>query len=223
MTRSIDPIEMTLAELATRHPAASRVFRRERLDYCCGGRRPLAEVCRERGLDVTKLLHEITEAPPPCDSVDWSARPLPALVDHIVARYHESLRREFPALLEMARKVEAVHADKPTVPKGLHGHLMTMHADVVDHLDKEERVLFPLVREGRGRDAAAPVRAMECEHKDHGENLARTRQLTDDYTPPAEACTTWRALYLRLEALESELMEHIHLENNILFPRALCE
>jgi regulator of cell morphogenesis and NO signaling len=98
-----------------------------------------------------------------------------------------------------------------------------MHMDVLDHLAKEEQVLFPLIRSGQGRLAAGPAHAMEREHQDHGRNLARMRDLTNDLTPPQEACTTWRALYLRLESLENELMEHIHLENNVLFPRALCE
>lgn len=223
MNPSIHPDVTTLAELATRHPAASRVFRRERLDYCCGGRRSLADACRERGLDATGLLREITEQPAEPGADHWSQRPVPELVDHIVERYHETLRREFPLLLEMARKVEAVHADKPDVPRGLHEHLMTMHLDVLDHLAKEEQVLFPLIRSGQGRLAAGPVQAMEREHQDHGANLVRTRELTNDLTPPEAACTTWRALYLRLENLESELMEHVHLENNVLFPRALCE
>lgn len=223
MTNPRNRTDTTLAELATMIPAASRVFRRERLDYCCGGNRSLAEACRARGLDAEALLREIETAPAGADDEDWSGRPLAELVRHIVARYHDPLRRELPELLELARKVERVHADKPSVPKGLHDHLAMMHAEVLDHLLKEEHVLFPMILAGQGREAGAPVQVMEHEHKDHGRNLERLRELTDDLTPPAEACTTWRALYLRLAALESELMDHIHLENNILFPRALCE
>ncbi len=216
--------DTTLAELATRIPAASRVFRREGLDYCCSGNRSLAEACRTRGLDADTLLREIESDPSPASpAAGWSTRPLPELVEHILVRYHEPLRRELPELMELARKVERVHAEKPSVPKGLHDHLAMMHADVLDHLLKEEHVLFPMILAGQGRQSGAPVQVMEHEHKDHGRNLARVRELTGDLTPPDEACTTWRALYLRLAALESDLMDHIHLENNVLFPRALCE
>lgn len=214
----------TLAELATGIPAASRVFRRVGLDYCCSGNRSLAEACRARGLDADALLREIGSEPAGASpDVDWSARPLNELVEHILVRYHEPLRRELPELMELARKVERVHAEKASVPKGLHDHLAMMHAEVLDHLAKEEQVLFPMILAGQGRRAGAPVQVMEHEHKDHGRNLARVRELTGDLAPPAEACTTWRALYLRLAALEGELMDHIHLENNVLFPRALCE
>jgi regulator of cell morphogenesis and NO signaling len=97
-----------------------------------------------------------------------------------------------------------------------------MHDAVRDHLQKEEQILFPLIVAGMGRRAGGPVLAMELEHEHHGEDLAEIRRLTDDLTPPDEACTTWRALYLGLQQLEQELMEHIHLENNILFRRALA-
>ena len=214
----------TLADLATRHPAASRVFHREGLDYCCSGKRSLEDACRARGLDPEALLREIEGAPAPAQpDPDWSTRPLAQIVRHIVQHYHEPLRRELPELIAMAQKVERVHEDKPSVPRGLHALLKVMEAEVIDHLAKEEHVLFPLIVAGDGPLAAGPVQMMEEEHKDHGRNLARVRELTGDLKPPAEACTTWRALYLRLDALESELMEHIHLENNVLFPRALCE
>jgi len=214
--------DVTLAELAVRHPAASRVFRREGLDFCCRGKRTLADACRSQTLDAEAILREIETAPNE-RATDWSLRPLADLVQHIVAHYHEPLRREFPELIEMARKVESVHANKPSTPRGLGDHLALMEGEVLDHLAKEEQVLFPMIVAGRGRLASAPVQVMEHEHKDHGENLERVRSLTNDLTPPDEACTTWRALYLRLATLESELMDHIHLENNILFPRALCE
>ncbi|MGE5358453.1 MAG: hemerythrin domain-containing protein, partial [Bacteroidales bacterium] len=100
-------------------------------------------------------------------------------------------------------------------------HLREVHDSVRMHLAKEENVLFPMLAGGMGRMAAGPIRVMEMEHDDHRENLMRIRALTADLTAPEEACTSWRALYLRLDALEGDLMEHIHLENNVLFPRAL--
>lgn len=152
---------------------------------------------------------------------DWSGKPLRDLIRHIEEGYHRRLRRDLPDLVQMAEKVEQVHADKPACPRGLAEHLRGMHESVILHMEKEERVLFPLIQAGRGRSALAPIRVMEKEHEDHGVSLTGLRELATGFAPPAEACTTWKALYLRLETLESELMEHIHLENNVLFPRAL--
>lgn len=214
----------TLAELATTHPSASRVFHRYGLDFCCGGRRPLADVCLERGLDEVAILDAIErEAAADVPSPRWDTAPVPELVAFIVSRYHNRLREELPQLVGIAAKVETKHAEKASCPRGLAQHLVEVHENVLAHLAKEEKVLFPLILDGMGRMTAGPIRVMEQEHDDHREGLLRTRELTGDLTPPEEACTSWRALYLRLDALEGDLMEHIHLENNVLFPRVLGE
>ena len=118
--------------------------------------------------------------------------------------------------------MESRHADKASCPHGLRGHLEAVHAAVLDHLAKEEQVLFPAILAGRGRLVAGPISVMESEHDDHAADLRETRRLTADLVAPAEACTSWRALYLRLAAFEAELMDHIHLENNVLFRRVLA-
>jgi regulator of cell morphogenesis and NO signaling len=212
----------TLADLATAYPSASRVFHRYGLDFCCGGRRPLAEVCEERGLDQAAILDEIGRASAAGDGTPrWDVAPIPELVAFIVSRYHDRLREELPQLIELAKKVETRHAEKPSCPHGLARHLVAVHENVLAHLAKEEKVLFPIILDGMGRMAAGPIRVMEQEHDDHREGLLETRRLTANFTPPPEACTSWRALCLRLDALEADLMEHIHLENNVLFPRVL--
>lgn len=213
--------QTTLAELATTHPAASRVFQRHGLDYCCGGRKPLADVCRERGLDASTVLDEIAQEEAAVDLPRWDAAPFAEIIRFIVTRYHDQLRAELPEIIALATRVEERHADKPACPRGLRAHLELVHASVLDHMMKEERILFPMILEGYGNRANGPVRVMEEEHDDHGRNLARIRELTNNLTPPDEACPTWRALYLRLGQLESDLFDHIHLENNVLFPRAL--
>lgn len=211
----------TVAELAITVPAASRVFRRYGIDYCCGGRKSLAAACEERSLDVEQVLAELdreSAAGEPARSlVDRSDG---ELIEHIVQRYHDPLRAELPDLLAMARRVEMRHADKAAVPRGLADHLAQITGELTQHLDKEERILFPLLKRG-GAGASAPIRVMMREHDDHGAALRQIRALTSDLAPPAGACATWRALYLRLEHLEGELMDHIHIENNILFARAL--
>ena len=213
----------TLAEIAVTHPAAARVFYRHGLDFCCGGRRSLVDACQARGIDVDALLSEIDkEGVITADGVRWDHAPLSLLIGHIVDTYHARLRETFPDLIRMATRVEERHADKASCPRGLAAQLEAMQAAVIDHLDKEEQVLFPMIAAGHGQSAAGPAHVMEIEHDDHARNLQVLRALTNNMQPPEEACATWRALYLALRQFEEELMTHIHLENNVLFRRALA-
>lgn len=215
--------ESTLADLAVAYPAASRVFRRHGLDYCCHGRRPVSEACAEKGLDPSAVLTEVAAEARSVSGVESLVDlPIPVLIERIIGWYHARLRTELPLLVQMARKVEAVHADKESVPRGLAEHVEGLSRELIDHLDKEEQGLFPMLLSGRGGQAAAQVQSLEREHEDVALALQKSRALTTNLVPPAEACTTWRALYLRLDELEAELMEHVHLENNVLFRRALC-
>jgi regulator of cell morphogenesis and NO signaling len=214
----------TLAELAVTEPGAARVFYRNGLDFCCGGRRPLDEVCAARGLDTDAVLEQIARENPGAGTAPrWDLRPLNEVVAFIVDHYHARLRLALPELIAMAEKVESRHGDKRACPRGLAAHLHHVHVEVLDHLEKEEQVLFPLIRLGEGRTAVGPVQVLELEHDDHKRNLDILRTLATDFVPPPEACVTWRALYLGLQQLEQELMEHIHLENHVLFGRALNE
>ncbi|MCA9322944.1 MAG: iron-sulfur cluster repair protein YtfE [Planctomycetes bacterium] len=214
--------QTTLAEMATTHPTAARVFHRHRLDFCCGGRRSLSEACQERGLDAATIIVEIENEPTSDrDLARWDEADVNELIQHILDRYHEPARPEIARLAQMAVKVEAVHAERPDVPRGLAAQLTRMVQEIDEHFCKEEQVLFPMVLRGHGAMAGAPIHVMGQEHDDHGENLRRVRALANDLVPPADACATWRALYLGLEQFELELMEHIHLENNVLFPKIL--
>jgi len=212
----------TLGELTSRYPAAARVFYDYGLDYCCGGNQTLDEACREKGLDPGKVLAEVQT--PEADSpnlIRWEEKPLGELVDYILTRYHAPLREDLARLIDLAAKVEQAHADKPDCPRGLKQHLSDITEAVDSHLAKEEQVLFPLISSGQTRDAVDPIRVMALEHEEHGENLRKTRDITREFFLPAEACTTWTELYRSLERLERDLMDHIHLENNILFPRVV--
>ena len=161
---------------------------------------------------------DVAEAGP---ASQWELAPLPALVDHIVNHYHLRLREALPALVQMAQRVEEHHHEQVSCPVGLARLLEHVQQSVFEHLEKEEVILFPAVVRRSGARLKAPVYVMELEHEHHKGDLLRIRALTNDLTPPADACTTWRALYAGLAEMERELMEHIHLENNILFPRAL--
>jgi regulator of cell morphogenesis and NO signaling len=217
--------EVPIGRLAAEYPLATRVFARHKIDFCCGGGLPLADVCATKGLDPERVLDEIrTEIAPAGADVDrWVDAPLSDLIDHIVTTYHAPLQEELPRLDAMAEKVVRVHGEKDperllellTVFRGLAAELDT-------HMMKEEAILFPMIRRGQGTGAHGPVTVMVREHEDAGDALRRLRELTRDYTVPEGACNTWRALWAGLAALETAMHEHVHLENNILFPRALA-
>ena len=222
LTDKISPTH-TLADLAVTRSGAARVFHRHGLDFCCHGHVSLADTCAAKELDLDALVAEIEAAEASADEPfeRWDEAAPELLIEHLLTRFHEEHRAELPRLIEMAEKVERVHADKETCPRGLTAHLRGMAVALEEHMQKEEQVLFPMIQAGRGRMAAMPIQMMELEHKDHGANLDQLRALAHDFEPPAEACTTWRALYDGLAALVRDLMQHIHLENNVLFPKAL--
>ncbi|MEQ1634598.1 MAG: iron-sulfur cluster repair protein YtfE [Planctomycetota bacterium] len=218
----IEPQE-TLAAIATRFAGAARVFQRHGLDFCCRGHQTLQQACATRNLAPEALLAELRrELDPTEDGIRWDERPVGELIDHLLSTYHEAHRRELPRLVAMARKVEAVHADRADRPSGLAAHLEFCADELERHMQKEEQVLFPMLRAGHGGHASGPIQVMEHEHQEHGANLEALRRLAHDYVPPHAACATWRALYLGLEQLERDLMQHIHLENHVLFPRVLA-
>lgn len=212
----------TLGDLAASIPAATRVFLRHGLDFCCRGQRTLADACAQAGLDAVTIANEIeAERARGGDVVSWETRSQAELADHIERHYHAALRRDVPPLIEAAIRVERVHADKPDVPRGLAAALERFWFEMQEHMHKEEAVLFPMLRQGaRGQAVFMPVRVMQHEHDMHGENLEELREITGNYEIPEGACGTWRALYEGLAALQRDLMEHIHLENNVLFLRA---
>lgn len=208
----------TLSELAASLPGATAVFRRSKLDFCCGGQVSLAEAAAGKQLDLAALESELAAiaarggTPPAAESTE-------ALIDLIETRYHAVHRQELPELIRLARRVEAVHKDKPGVPHGLAALLEQMQTELEAHMQKEERVLFPIMRRYAEAELAQPIAAMLADHDDHGAQLRRLEALTDGFVPPQGACTTWRALYAGAGKLADDLVQHIHTENNLLFPR----
>jgi regulator of cell morphogenesis and NO signaling len=206
----------TLGSIARHIPGATAVLRRHRLDFCCRGDATLADAARVQGVDATKIAGELRAlAPVPAEVSD---EPLP-LIDHILERYHETHRRELTELIVMARRVEAVHAGHPELPRGLARMLEHAAEALEEHMQKEERILFPMIRAGLGSVAVGPITVMRHEHVEHGERLRQLELLTHGHVPPADACTTWQALYAGTSKLVDDVMQHIHLENNVLFPQ----
>ncbi len=218
--------ETRVGQLAAEYPLATRVFARHGIDYCCGGGRPLGEVCAEMGLDTASVVKEVhEELQKPGEKMErWDGAPLNDIIDHIIRTYHEPLREELPRLQGMARKVLDVHGPKdPPRFKRIVAVLDALKAETDSHMMKEEQILFPMIKVGSGSMAGGPISVMEQEHDAVAMALRELRSLTDDYQVPEAACNTWRALWHGLAALEEAFHQHIHLENNILFPRALAE
>lgn len=154
----------------------------------------------------------------------WELRTQAELVDHIVAYFHAGLRRDLPALVAAAQRIEREHAHHPAVPVNLADELAALASELESHMIKEETVLFPMLRTGaRGGQLDMPIRMMERDHDDHADALDRIRQRATNLTPPADASAAWIDLYAGLARLERELHQHIYLENNILFARAAGE
>jgi len=218
--------ETRIGALAAEHPLATRVFARHGIDFCCGGGRPLGEVCEEKGLDSQAVLEEINaEIAKPGEKVErWDQAPLDDVIEHILFAYHRPLREELPRLEAMARKVLDVHgARDPKTFSRIVAVFVALRAELESHMMKEEQILFPMIQGGSGAMAGGPITVMEDEHESAGAALRELRELTGGYNVPQEACNTWRALWLGLAALEEAMHQHIHLENNILFPRALAD
>ncbi|WP_312777171.1 iron-sulfur cluster repair protein YtfE [Pseudescherichia sp.] len=214
--------DQSLGELALSIPRASALFRQYDMDYCCGGKQTLARAAQRKALNVEEIEVALTKlAEQPVDK-EWRVAPLAEIIDHIIVRYHDRHREQLPELILQATKVERVHADKPNVPRGLAKYLTMLHEELTNHMMKEERILFPMIKQGQGSHAAGPVSVMESEHDEAGELLEVIKHTTHNVTPPPEACTTWKAMYNGINELIDDLMEHISLENNVLFPRALA-
>jgi regulator of cell morphogenesis and NO signaling len=198
------------------------------VDFCCGGKRPLSAVCQDLGLTFADVAREIEDASrEPGADRDWTTAPLQELTGHIVTTYHDALREDLPRLQALANRSARVHGPKaPGLFDRMHAALDALSNELIAHMRKEEAILFPAIGliEGGGRTPvplAQAIRVMESEHDDAGNLLSELRTITGGYAAPEWACATVRALYQGLEALESAMHVHVHLENNVLFPRTL--
>lgn len=217
-------LDSTLGNIACSIPGATRVFHEFHLDFCCGGQKTLREAALARGIDAEQVQERLLAlGSEDAQEADWRQASPERLIEHLLQRYHAVHRAQLPELIRLAGRVEQVHGDREHCPRGLTELLIDMQQELESHMQKEEQILFPMIQRGGGRMAGGPITVMRYEHDQHGETLERIVALTDDMQPPADACNTWRALYRGLDELRCDLMQHIHLENNLLFPRALGE
>jgi len=212
-------LDQSLGALARSIPGATQLFHEHKLDFCCGGKHSLREAAAGRGIDAQGIADrlEVMQAETIHEELDWRTRSAAELIAHILRRFHDRHREQLPELVRLARRVEEVHGDLTYCPRGLADHLATMQQELESHMQKEEQVLFPVLSRGYTPALQGPVDVMRHEHDQHGEALQVLEALTHDISLPRGACNTWRALYLGLGALRADLVEHIHLENNILF------
>lgn len=226
--------ETTLGAFVAAHPGLARVFEKLGLDYCCGGRRTLAAACAARGVAADTVLVMLeavaaTTGAHPAD-IDVAALSLTDLADHIEHTHHHYVKEELPRLLEMADRVARKHGERDARLPEVATTVAALTQEMLSHMQKEEQVLFPLVRQIEAGGSAAfhcgtivhPIRVMEAEHEVAGQAVARLRVLTDGFTPDAQSCNTHRALLAGLAEFEGDLHRHVHKENNVLFPRALA-
>jgi regulator of cell morphogenesis and NO signaling len=233
---SIDTAQ-TVRAIVQEHPAAVPVFEALGIDYCCGGGKSLEEACKKRNIPLDRVLTDLAHALVPRPSEEdghWMTCSLGKLADHIVEEHHDYSRRELNRLTALAEKVFLRHGDRHLQLGRIRELVNAMANEMSTHMLKEEQVLFPRLKtieeaatNGQTPPPAFfgalinPIRHMMADHDDTGELLRSLRSLTNDYQPPAGACMSFQALYQGLADLERDLHQHIHLENNILFPRAL--
>jgi regulator of cell morphogenesis and NO signaling len=231
--------EKTVRELAAENPAATRIFEKLGIDYCCGGNQSLDEACQKAGVSVAEVIASL-EGVEQAASIEqtareWNDEPLSELIAHIKNTHHKYTREEIVRLYALLEKVCSVHGKNHPELVGIRDIFLGLSQELTTHLMKEEMVLFPYII--RMEEAVLqkepilpapfgtvknPVAMMEHEHDSAGDALRAMRQASHGYAPPADACVSYQTLYRAMAVFESDLHQHIHLENNILFPRAIA-
>lgn len=220
-------LDRTVGEIVAERPAQSRIFQSYGIDFCCQGGKTLREACEKKGVSVDSVIEqleaELRDKPEP--EVNPAVFPPAKLVDHIVNTHHQFLKNELPRVHAMAARVAQVHGPHTPSLVEVYEVYTGMMDELTDHMMKEEQVLFPAIKamaqgEPAGMALDGPIACMLHEHDDAGAALAKLRELTNGFQPPAEACNTYRALFAGLHEIEEDLHVHIHLENSVLFPAA---
>lgn len=233
--------EQTVAEIILRHPCLRERLEQLGIDYCCGGKKPLADAVKDAGLDLNVVLAELKQGlqqgASAVAATDWTTVPLTVLADHILDTHHVFTKAQLARIDTLLAKVQNAHRNRHGVMlDSLRNAFESLKNELEAHLMKEEQILFPSIKGIDGfmsgtqarpvvhcGSIAYPIHQMEYEHDGAGTSLGNMREMTHDYQLPEDACQTFKALYEALEALETDLHEHIHLENNILFPASISQ
>jgi regulator of cell morphogenesis and NO signaling len=232
MTATKSKLETTIGQLVTERPARARIFESFGIDYCCGGKKPLAQAIREKNLDAKTVLGVLDafDDQSPQTERNWGEASMTELADHIEQTHHAYLKTELPRLEFLVNKVADRHGSERPQLIQLARLFNIFKAELESHMHKEEVILFPICRQLEASGSPQrfhcgsvqnPIAVMVQEHDDAGEALRQMRELTDNYSLPADACNTYRALFDSLQQLEQDMHRHVHKENSILFPRAV--
>ncbi|AIQ31048.1 ScdA [Paenibacillus sp. FSL P4-0081] len=222
--------EAMVRDIVLQFPKAADYFKAKRIDFCCGGGKPLAEAAAEKGLDPEAMIQDLNklqeEHPVLEEDTAWNEASSEELVNYIVNKHHRYLREELPLISQNVTKVFRVHGEDSPHLGEMHRLFNLLREDLLQHTAKEEESEFPKMlayTQNPTEEGLSELRGLlhnlEAEHDGAGEILRELRRVTNDYTPPAHACTTYRLTYARLEELEGMTFEHVHLENNNLFLR----
>ena len=231
--------EKSVRELALENPASTRVFEKLGIDYCCGGKKSLEEACRAANLNIDQVLASLEQLNEPAEAADeernWDAEPLGVLIAHIQQTHHKYTREEIARLGPLFEKVCSVHGRNHPELLEVYAAFKGLAQELSTHLMKEEMILFPYIvrmeaavarKESFGPapfgSVQNPVSMMEHEHDSAGNALRAMKQASNGYSAPADSCVSYQTLYRALAEFENDLHRHIHLENNILFPRAVA-
>jgi regulator of cell morphogenesis and NO signaling len=224
----------TVGEIVSADFRSAHVFEQFGIDFCCGGRKSVADACRAAAADPA-LVQRALDALPPETAGDTDERrwPVDRLIDHIISTHHAYVRAAMPAIAQHLAKLVSVHGERHPELARIAATFDEVHQELQQHMMKEERVLFPCIRElaataaGQRRPSPFgtienPIRMMQREHQDAGDEMRLIRELTNGYMPPADGCTTYRVTFAELAQFERDLHRHVHLENNLLFPKAVA-
>jgi len=225
----------SLAQIVNNNHRAASVFEKYHLDFCCNGKRTLEQACAESELKVEEVLSELGKSGQSSSSIpaDYNSLSLSQLIDYIITTHHSFVKKEMPVILGYLERVDFKHGDRNPEMKKVLELFAAVKEEMEHHMQKEELVLFPRIKEierllAEGKEIVinstylrSPINMMEQEHDHAGTMLAEIRKLTLDYNPPIDACTTYRLSHATLQAFELDLHQHVHLENNILFPKAM--
>lgn len=229
-------VTKTVRDFVLENPAATRIFEQLGIDYCCGGQKPLDEACSAAHVSIDDVLASLQAANSNAGAGrDWQTAPLSELIDHITRTHHAFVRSEAPRILALLDKVCAKHGENHPELRQLRDIFSALAEELTSHLMKEEQILFPYLVQFEATSSSGapaphscfgtvqnPIRMMMFEHDNAGGALREMRKLTSDYAVPADACISYRTLYEALKGFEADLHQHIHLENNVLFPRAIA-
>lgn len=228
--------QLTLSQIVAKNYRAAGVFERYSLDYCCKGNKSFSEACSEKNLNASDILTELqnTEVVSDNSSLRFGDWDLDFLVDYIFNNHHKYIRTAIPVITAHAEKIASKHGDIHPETVEINRIFSRVSKDLKQHLMKEEEILFPFIKylvktERLGLKAerpyfstiANPIKMMDAEHTEAGDSLFLIRKLTDNFTPPEGACTTFKTYYKELKEFEEDLHKHVHLENYILFPKAI--